>query len=302
MSNGLEKLKDVLSDDKVVHIKDAATRNGEWSTPYPIGFQTIDDAIKGGVREGDLIVGTGLSGCGKTTTFQAVSINLCKQGHSCLWFSYEVIIDNLYAKFKEMGNYDDKLEIFTPKNLSSGNLEWVQEKIKESIVKNNSKFIFIDHVDYLAPKKGIKGTDQKRMVLGEICRELKRMAIDLKVTIFLIAHIKKVQGRAVEMQDISESGDLYKIADLVFTVGRNTSIENVGGQKISVMTNLSTFRILKNRITGECPYFEYEYINNMICPLDPETIIVEEEEEVVEKVVVKEKPRRRQGKIIGIDD
>lgn len=303
MSSGLEKLKTILADDNVVHIKDAAIRKGEWTTPYPLGFSIIDEAIKGGVREGDLIVCTGKSGEGKTSAYQVITVNFCQQGLSCLWFSYEVLIDNLYAKFKEMGIYDDSLKIFTPKNLSSGNLEWVQEKIKEAIADYGSKFIFIDHIDYLAPKKGIRSVDQKRIVLGEICRELKRIAIDLKVVIFLIAHVKKVQGRAIEMQDIAEAGDIYKIADLVFAVGRNIKVEKIGGQKVEIPAENSFFRVLKNRITGECPYFEYEYKDNMIYPLGVEVRVEEKEEEVKDEIIIEEvEEEKGQRKIIGIDD
>jgi len=75
-NNEIEKLIKMKNIDGVVHIKDATTRHGEYTTPYSLGYKIFDDVLKGGVREGDLIIGTGLSGQGKTTFFSNVSANL----------------------------------------------------------------------------------------------------------------------------------------------------------------------------------------------------------------------------------
>jgi len=294
----MEELKKALQDDDIVPIKEATKREGEYTPPFPIGYSIIDEAFKGGVREGDLIIGTGLSGGGKTTLFQNISVNLSKAGEACTWFSYEVIIDNLYAKFKDMGIGDDSLKVFVPRQMTTGNLEWVQEKIKESIDKYNTKFIFIDHLDFLAPKKTIKSSDQKRMIIRDICSELKTMAISLRVVVFLISHVKKVQGRAIEMQDLSESSAIYQLADAVLAVQRCTTTEVRSGQKIEVPTRNSILRVLKNRITGEQPVMDFYLENNIIVPigLDP----IEEDELVIE--VVPEEEEKPQKLFFGMKD
>jgi len=271
MDEEVQKLKKVWTDqidDGVVHISEATKRDGEYTTPYPIGYRVFDGAIKGGVRAGDLIVVTGLSGDGKTTLCQNISVNLSKAGNSCLWFSYEVLIDNVYAKFKEMGCDTKALKIFTPKQMTSGNLEWVEQKIKEGVDKYNSKFIFIDHLDFLAPKKKIKSEEQYRIVMGEIIKELKDIAINLEITIFLVAHVNKVYGRAVEMQDMAECSKIYKLADIVMSASRNSFYKkDISGQKILVYGNNSTARFLKNRPTGQCVSMDYILIDNVISPM-----------------------------------
>lgn len=278
MDKGLEALKNALSDDAVVHIKDAVKNDGEYTTPYPIGYSVFDDAIKGGVRGGDLIVGTGISGHGKTSMFRNISLNMSKKELSSLWFSYEEMIENMYAKFKQMGVSDKTFKIFTPKQLTTGNVEWIQEKIKEGVDKYNTKFVFIDHIDFLTPKKQIKSSDQKRMILGDICRELKTMAMALDVVVFLISHVKKVQGRAIEMQDISESGDIFKLADLVLSVQRHVTYEMRGGQKVEIIGLTSTMRVLKNRIGSNHPMMDFYLNNDIIIPVGSLPIEVEEEE------------------------
>ena len=268
----INSLKQKMDDDTVVPIKQATERGGEYTTPTPLGYPIFDEALRGGVREGDLIIGTGLSGEGKTLTFQNMSVKLSNNGHSCLWFSYEVMIDNLYAKFKEMGCDEEKLKLFSPKRMTTGNLEWIQEKIKEGTEKYNTKFVFIDHIDFLAPKRELKNSDQKRVVLRDICSELKTMAIDMQITIFLIAHVKKVQGRAIEMQDISEASGIYQLADLILAVNRNKVTETRGGEEIKVPTKYSTLRVLKNRITGEQPIMDFYVSNDLIVPISNEPV------------------------------
>ena len=258
-------------EDDIVHISDAVQNDGEYSEPYPTGFFEFDDAMLGGVRAGDLVIGTGLSGHGKTTLFQNITINLSKNAFPSMWFSYEVIIENLYGKFKEMGMSPEELLIYTPRRATTGNLDWVRKKIREGVEKFNTKFVFIDHIDFLTPTKSYS-SDQRRIILRDICQELKGIALEFNITIFLIAHVKKVQGREVEMQDIAESSGIYQLADYVMSVTRITNKKKikigVGSDEkeidTEVMTNTSIAKILKNRLTGLQPFFTYKLEHNLI--------------------------------------
>lgn len=244
--------------DFIVPIKDACKHDGEYSESYPIGFPVFDEAMRvatektGGVRDGDLVVVTGISGEGKTTFIQHIAMNFNQLCLPSLVFSYEVMVDNLYAKFKVMGLDDDGI-IFCPKEIITGNLKWVEEKIIESKEKYMTKFIFIDHIDFLSPSDN-KNDDQRRNTLKNITQELKTIAIKNEVIIILIAHTKKVQNREVEMQDIAESSGIYQLADFVFSVARDYE-EDTNGVKIS--TNNGLVKMLKNRLTGKKPYYKF---------------------------------------------
>lgn len=265
-SEDLKAYKKAVADDPVVHIEDATERRGEYTTPYPIGYECIDNAIMGGVREGDFIGITGDKGGGKTTCVQNISVNLSLKGHSCLWFSYELLNDNLYAKFKDMGYSGKELLVYMPKRKTTGNLSWIKEKIIEGKEKFGTKFIFIDHLDFLAPTK-TSSTDQFNMYLKNICLELKNLAIELKVIIFLIAHLKKIEGRAATLNDISGTSGVADLADLVLSVSRERIYETKDGLKTEIRGKVGLVRILKNRITGnEEPYMNYLVSNNRIMP------------------------------------
>jgi KaiC/GvpD/RAD55 family RecA-like ATPase len=283
----LEKFKRLIDNDEVVLLAHATERNGEYTTPYPIGFASLDEAMKGGVRKGDMVVLTGLSGSGKSLFCQNISLNLMKSGHKCLWFQYELLFDNLYAKWKEMGYEGENLVIYTPRKMTTGNIEWIYRKIVEAKEKYGADFVFIDHLDFLSPKIEKKSSDQHRLVIMEICMELKRMAIDLDVVVFLVSHVKKVQGRAIELQDLAESSGTYKLADLVMVVEREMCKQTLGIREVEMFLGTSGFvRILKNRVTGINSFFYYDVKNGVFIPKE---FLSEEEKKARDAAEKKEK-------------
>lgn len=252
----MAKQQKIEEEDAVVRIEEATERDGKYSVPFSSGIDLLDRATLGGFREGDLITLTGLSGCGKTLALQNITVNLSLSGHNCLWFSYEVILDNVYAKFKKIMPSIGDLKIYVPKKTTSGNLGWVFKKIKEGVEKFNTKFVFIDHLDFIYPRE-INKNDQRRIMIDRLCTELKDFAKDNKVIIFLVSHVKKVQGREIEMQDMAESGGTYKLADMVFAVARNSVSQDVNGKKVEVYNNDGYIKILKNRVTGSLGFINY---------------------------------------------
>ena len=204
-----------------------------------------------------------------TTFSENIVMNLDGIAIPTVFFSYEVLIDNLYAKFVDM-NISDQALIYTPKKNISGSVKWIEEKIKEAQEKYYAKVIFIDHIDFLSPAN-LNSSDQRRIVIRDICQGLKTLAIDLEVSIFLLAHVRKVQGREVEMQDLAESSALFQIPDYVFSVARHYRVETSGGREMKVAMNEGIVKVLKNRLTGEQPFMNFVLENNIIRPLNEPT-------------------------------
>ena len=255
----------IATGDYVVPIKDACIHDGEYAESYQLGYYIFDYAMKvpneklGGVRNGDLIIITGKSGEGKTTFMQNIALKMNSNTLPCLFFSYEVTPDNIYAKFKQMG-FSDEGVIFAPKKIITGNTKWIKEKIIEAKEKYYVKNVFIDHIDFLS-SADTKNTDQLRMRLKNITQELKEIALDQEVIIFLVAHVKKVEGREVEMQDISESSGIYQLADFVFSVARRKDTDESGE---TICLDEGKIKLLKNRLTGQQPYMKFTLKDNII--------------------------------------
>lgn len=242
--------------DYVVPITEAGDNGGKYTEAYPIGF--FNGVMKGGVRAGDLIVITGKSGDGKTMLAMNITLNLDKISIPTLWFSYEVSLNNLLAKFKQMG-ISDKTLIYTPKKNITGNVGWIKEKIIEAQQKYSVKVIFIDDLTFLTPTTS-KNSDQYRMVIGNICQELKFMSVDLNIVIFLMAHVKKTYGREIEMEDTAESSAPFQKCDYMMAIRRADKDENWGGATVKN----NTIKLLKNRPFGDKPSVNFSVFNSII--------------------------------------
>ena len=106
----------------------------------------------------------------------------------------------------------------------------------------------------------------KIRLMADAIVQLKAMAIELEITIFLAVHVKKVFGRAVEMQDLKECAALYQKPDYVICIGREMDIQMVGGRKTEIYSGNSNLRFLKNRLNGTKPFLNIVFIDNVIVP------------------------------------
>jgi replicative DNA helicase len=254
--------------DKIVLLKDIPFLEG--TEKYSLGFKVFDDALANGVKDGDLVVISGRSGEGKTTFAQTLTYNFCRRGVPCLWFSYEVSLKELDRKFREMGILDF-YEVAVPEKNSSGKIEWLKEKIKESWAKFNTKIIFIDHIDFLIPNTS-RTSDNEQSSLKRITTELKQLAIDLGIVIITMAHIRKIEeGKEPGLHDIGYSAGVFQLADLVFMVFRekisSAGLENRGVSG-DIFTNYTFVKILKNRETGVLKFLKLQYANGKFFEID----------------------------------
>jgi len=249
-------------DDDISLIKDLATEGFDTRPKYPIGFSVIDEAMEGGVAEGDLVIMTGISGEGKTTSIQTVTCNLVKNMIPVLWFSYEVTLDALNNKFKTMG-VGSEFPIYAPKKLTSGNVDWIRYKIMQGLEKFDTKVVVIDHLDFLTSSKN-KSQENEALAFKKIVTELKNIARDLKITIIAMAHLKKLpDGKDPDMQDIGYSAGIFQLADYVLIIKRirNQPTGNMFGSG-EMFTKYSQLRMVKNRLNGKTPYTTLELIND----------------------------------------
>lgn len=234
-----------------------------------------------------------------TTLCQAFTINFAKMGTACLWFSYEMVINDIYAKFKEMGADIDKLNVYVPKKITSEKTDWIRERIKDAVENKNVKIIFIDNLDFLSPTN-IKETE-KRLWIQNIVLEVKRCALEFNVIVILMAHVKKVEGRGIRLQDLAESAGTYKLADTVLAVSRDVVQEKIGGKLTEVALNTGVVRFLKNRIAGNISnMLFFSNVNGKIIPINTAQERKEEKKESYNKII--EQYRDAEGEItIGPD-
>jgi predicted ATP-dependent serine protease len=172
------------------------------------------------------------------------------KGIPSLFFSYEVIINNVYKTFLKMG-VDETPAIYTPKKNVTGDINWVKEKIKESDESGfSTKIIVIDHLDFLTAK-GIKTSDVRRNEITNIITELKNFAIENEKIIILLAHVVKKREGELSNEDIADSRSIANLADIIMFVSRKIADDG------SYDGNMGRVRLTKNRITGKHVFYPF---------------------------------------------
>jgi hypothetical protein len=158
----------------------------------------------------------------------------------------------------------------------------VEKEILDGINFYGVKVVFIDHLDFLTPKE-LKNIDQVRLIVARCMVELKMMAKQKQIVIFLLGHVRKViSGRAIEMQDISESRHTYQIADYIISVERESKEINMAdsfgdpinfgeGKKVTKKMeipfgNRAILRVLGNRRKGDPAIIKYRMEGNLMIP------------------------------------
>jgi Bifunctional DNA primase/polymerase, N-terminal/DnaB-like helicase C terminal domain len=238
----------------------------DLSHPFPIGVDIFDKEIRGGFFPGDLIIIAAGSGHGKTSFSQYLSYNFIKRNkQKVLFFSYEVLSFFVWDKFKNMGLTKEDL-IYMPFKHSTGNLEWVEKKIKEAKDKFGTNFIVIDHLGFLELSK--KEGKQTNFYETEraIVRQVKKMAIKHEIIIVMLVHVRKKPSgdkrpnADLEIEDIAGSAGIYQESDIVFLLQRE---EELRKNSTSVYTNYTRISMGKNRRGSKNPRGWFTLLNDV---------------------------------------
>lgn len=229
----------------------AADQKINTSDIYPLEMKCFDEAIMGGLCAGDLVIISGQTSQGKTALALDWTVSLLRgiKKSPVLWFSYEVLPSALWAKFKTIGVEDNEL-IIMPAKHTSGNVSWLEEKIKEAKKSFNAKVVVIDHLGFLLPKTtGVLGKDMGMnyaAYLTQIVRDIKTIALQEELIIILPVHMKKTEN--IDMDAIKDSAGIGQESDLVFLIERE---RNKGKESKSYFTDFTKITLAKNRKTGK---------------------------------------------------
>lgn len=201
------------------------------------GIKDLDDILSG-FRPNQLVVVAAPTKNGKTAFCMFMTAKM--KEHSPLWFPFEEGADELAIKFLERG--EEVPHFCLPLNNIPANLTWIEQKIIESIVKYNTKIVFIDHLHFIVPFAG----ERQDLMIGKTMRELKAIAKRWGITIVLISHLKKTKmDRSPDLEDLRDSSFIAQEADTVILLWRQTirernEVKTTGNVMVSVQANRRT--------------------------------------------------------------
>ena len=224
----LEKALNYSGPDKVVswveYLQEKDNKS-KFTAKLLSGFELLDGFLDGFIG-GEVIVLSGLTGNGKTLFAKSVIRNMAQQNVPCLCLSYEVSTVEFLRAFRNQGL--EMAKAYVPKELKTGFIPWVEEKIIEAKVKYDNKVLLIDHLHYVVDMK----TDKMTQNIGAAMRCLKEIAIKHDQVIFLIAHQEKLKDdREPGIETLRDSSFVGQEADTVLIVHRLPDSEDKRIQK-----------------------------------------------------------------------
>ncbi len=211
------------------------------------GLRDLDEKLDGGTRDGELVVIAARPSMGKTALALAISENQTDKGHAAGMFSLEMLRGELQNRQVAMQARIPLSHIKRPERMSD--YEWTRmteavERIRLRIFHVNDqprlninklrgkaralkrrspnlKSIIVDALGLMDP------TDTKAnrtTQLGEITRNLKLLAKELKVTVFLLCQLNREVEKRVDqmpiMSDLRDCGEIEQDADIILFINR----------------------------------------------------------------------------------
>lgn len=133
-------------------------------------------------------------------------------------------------------------------NFGSNTIESVEKTIRYMVAAFGAKFIFLDHVSMMVSSQD---HGDERKTLDAIMTKLRTLCQALKICLIVVSHLRRADGTPHEeggmtsLAQLRGSAAIGQLADVVFGLERNGQHEDPWER------NLTTIRVLKNRITGE---------------------------------------------------
>lgn len=137
--------------------------------------------------------------------------------------------------------------VFLFDSFGSNDIDTICSNISYFAKVADCKYIFLDHVSIMVSGGGY---GDERKALDEIATKLRTLVQELDISLFIISHLKRVdgdgheQGGETSLSHIRGSAGIGQLSDMVLGLERNNQHEDPQER------NTTTIRVLKNRFSG----------------------------------------------------
>lgn len=237
------------------------------SVMYP--WQGLNDKLCG-IRGGEIVTVCAGTGQGKSSVLRELLYYLLKnteESIGALFLEEPLEKTELHLLSLELNKqvyrpdveYDDEElvraynlllrsgRVFHHDHFGSTNIDNIIDKIKYMAKVADCKYVFLDHISILVSSQ--ENGDERRAI-DETMTKLRTMVEQTGIVVFLVTHLKRVQGSHEEGEQISlnhlrGSGGIAQISDSVIAMERNQQHED------PKIRNTTLIRVLKCRLTGD---------------------------------------------------
>lgn len=232
----MKSMHDILTDAFVNTTETAKAQR------LDTGYQRLDSILKG-MWPGQLVLIGARPGCGKSAMCLSLAESIAAKGNRVLYFSLEMLGDELaerlLAKNTEGVNMDNLIDGL-PENDMESRLRLTQtmgalnklpisvyddpnvtvERIQELAVSYEDLKCII--VDYIGLMNAGKRSESRNLELGQISRDLKKLAQELQIPIVAAAQLNRSVNEygKPRLSDLRDSGELEQNASKVMFLWR----------------------------------------------------------------------------------
>ena len=269
-------------DNIIEKVKDRIPKNadsGDIKLGLKSGFNNLDRSTLGW-QNGELIIISGRPAMGKTAFMLSMVVNMSiKDSVPVAIISLEAtesqLISKIISNYCEIENYKIKSGLISNEELRK--LDTQIKKIKEAeiyidcsprlqiqdlctksreLVENKGiKALFIDYVQLISVTDNY--TDNNNNEMFYISRELKALAKELNIPIFVISQMNsnadtdkdriRFEGRRPRLSDLRDNGTLCDVADVVCILHRPDYYNITEDSQGNSLIGISEIIIAKNR-------------------------------------------------------
>ena len=220
------------------------------------GFPRLDGILKG-MRGGNLIIIGARPSVGKTAFALDLAVSAAKQGHKTLFYSMEMTSEELVQRLLSTYSGVQLSQIIDEQMDDNELLEYVQagarisglpvliedasnvtvETIRtKAIEEQDVKIIFVDYIGLLQSTKNYQNRNYE---LGAMSRDLKNLAMELKIPIVVLAQLNRNVNSDQEpnLSDLRDSGELEQNANKVIFLWNIDEEEGIRGVKVAKNRN-----------------------------------------------------------------
>ena len=219
-------------------------------------FEPLNSILKG-FRRGEMTVITGRTGSGKTTFMSEYSLDLCMQGVSTLWGSFEVKnvrlvkmmlkqfglvnLDENYEEFDKVAEKFLKLPLFFTTFHGTQELEMVLDAMAHAVYVHDIAHVIIDNIQFMV---GTRGGNLDRFAKQDQCIEqFRKFATLHNVHVTLVIHPRKDAEEKLSVHSIFGGGKATQEADNVLLLQEES--------KESSFAKTKYIEVAKNRYAGD---------------------------------------------------
>lgn len=188
---------------------------------HATGIKSIDNRIKGGLRDGQIVVIGGRPGAGKSVLLTQVAVGIADRGESALIVSLEMLKEEIVDRISRQRS----LEAITGLPLlfidSTSDLGTICSLARVASRRYKLGVIVVDYLQ-LAEVPHSKSDNRERQI-ATVSRRLKRLAMDLQVPIIVGSQLNREsqkRGRPT-LADLRESGAIEQDADIVILLSKD---------------------------------------------------------------------------------